>query len=130
MRPSGLKPSREQIQAADRAYRAIKAGDTTLEIREGQVVKRSFMQRFRLLKNLSLKTMLAVAAASVGALFVGMGMLAWLAKVGDSAYYLNWLMAISALGVPLAGAFGVLSYRSVVMPLERVRTDIDQHEFG
>ncbi len=125
-----LKPSREQVQAADSAYRAIKAGDTTFEICEGQAVKRSFTRRFHLLKNLSLKTMLAIAAGSVGALFAGMGALAWLATAGNSAYYLDWLMAIAALGVPLAGVFGVLSYRSVVVPLDRIRTDIDRMSSG
>ena len=120
------KPSREQVRAADGAYRAIKAGDMTLEIREGAAVRRSRFPVLDALKNISLKTMLALAAGSVGALFVGMGTLAWLATAGDSTHYLNWLMAISALGVPLAGVFGVLSYRSVVVPLERARQEIDR----
>jgi aerotaxis receptor len=124
------KPSREQVQAADSAYRAIKSGESKLEIHEGVAVKRSFVQRCRLLKNLSLKTMLAIAAGSVGALFVGMGILSWLATTGDTGFYLNWLMAISAAGVPLAVVFGVLSYRSVVMPLERVGHEIDRMSSG
>jgi len=120
------KPSRDQVQAADSAYRAIQAGDSTLEIHDGEAVKRSFVQRCRLLKNLSLKTMLAIAAGSVGALFAGIGVLAWLATTGDGMSYLNWLMAVSVLGVPLAVVFGVLSYRSVVVPLEHVREEIDR----
>ncbi len=124
------KPSREQVQAAESVYRAIKAGDTTLEISEGQAVKRSFLQRCRLLKNLSLKTMLAIAAGSVGTLFAVMAVLAWQAAAGDSEYFLNWLMAISVLGVPMAVVFGVLSYRSVVMPLERVGHEIDRMSSG
>ncbi len=118
------KPSREQIQAADSAYRAIKAGDTSLEIQEGNAVKRSLIQRCRLLKNISLKKMLTLAAGSVGTLFAGLGVLAWLATTGDSAFYLNWLMVVSALGVPLAVVFGVVSYRSVIKPLENARHDI------
>src|SRR3569832_148633 len=80
------KPSRDQVQAADSAYRAIQAGDSTLEIHD---------------------------AGAVGALFAGIGILAWLATTGDGTSYLNWLMASSILGVPLAVVFGVLSYRSV-----------------
>jgi aerotaxis receptor len=125
-----MKPNRAQVQAAESAYRAIKAGDKTLEIRDGNVVKRSFVQRCRLLKNLSLKTMLTLAAGSVGGLFAGMGTLAWLATTGDSATYLNWLMAISALGVPLAVVFGVVSYRSVVKPLDTARHDIELMSAG
>jgi aerotaxis receptor len=59
-----------------------------------------------------------------------MGTLAWLATTGDSATYLNWLMAISALGVPLAVVFGVVSYRSVVKPLDTARHDIELMSAG
>ncbi len=125
-----MKPTREQVQAAESAYRAIKAGDKTLGIREGQAVKGTLTQHFSLLKNLSLKTMLTLAAGSVGALFAGIGILAWLAMTGDSTSYLNWLMAISALGVPLAVVFGVVSYRSVVKPLETAKYDIERMSAG
>ncbi len=124
------RPSREQIQAAESAYRAIKAGDKTLEIKDGRVVRRSLIQRCRMLRELSLKTMLAVAAGSVGALFAGIGLLAWLASTGDSAIYLNWLMAIAVIGVPMAAVFGVVSYRSVVKPLENATHDIERMSAG
>jgi aerotaxis receptor len=124
------QPSREQIQAAEHAYRAIKAGDKTLEIMDGRVVKRTLIQRSRMLRTLSLKTVLAIAAGSVGALFAGIGLLAWLATTGDSETYLNWLMAISAIGVPMAGIFGVVSYRSVVKPLESATHDIERMSAG
>ena len=55
------KPSRAQVQAADSAYRAIKAGDKGLDVREGNAVRSSFMQRFNLLKTYSLKAMLGMA---------------------------------------------------------------------
>jgi aerotaxis receptor len=124
------QPSREQIRAAEQAYRAIKAGDKTLEIMDGRVVKRTLIQRSRMLRTLSLKTVLAIAAGSVGALFAGIGLLAWLATTGDSETYLNWLMAISAIGVPMAGIFGVVSYRSVVKPLESATHDIERMSAG
>ncbi|MBN8774275.1 MAG: PAS domain S-box protein [Thiobacillus sp.] len=118
------KPSREQIQSAESAYRAIKAGDSTLEIRQGHAVRRTLIQKCRLLKNLSLRVILAIAAGSVGALFAGIGVLAWLATSRESGIYLDWLMAISAIGVPMAAVFGVVSYRSVVKPLENATRDI------
>jgi len=40
------KASRVQIQAAETAYRAIKSGDQSLEIRDGNVVKRTFSPYF------------------------------------------------------------------------------------
>jgi aerotaxis receptor len=125
-----LKPGREQVQAAEGAYRAVKAGASTLEIVEGQAVERGFVQRCRLLKALSLKTVLAIAAGSVATLFMVMGALAWLATTGDSEAYASWLMAIALMGVPLAGVFGVVCYRSVLKPLERTRREIDQMSAG
>ena len=124
------KPTRQQVQAAESAYKAIRTGASAFEIVEGNAVKRSFMQRCRLVKNLSLKTMLVLAAGSVGALFAGIGLLAWLATGADGAVYLSWLMGIAALGVPLAAVFGFVSYRSVVVPLERTRTEIDRMSAG
>ena len=124
------KPSREQIQAADGAYRAIKAGGKGLEIREGNAVRPSFTQRLGVFKTYSLKAMLAMASISMAIMFVGMGILAWLATTEANQHFTGWLMAIAALGVPLAGMFAVLSYRTVVMPLERARQDIERMSSG
>lgn len=124
------QPGREQVQTAESGYRAIKAGDKTLEIMNGRVVKRTLIQRCHRLRNLSLKMMLAIAAGSVGAMFIGIGMLAWLATSDDSGVYLDWLMAISAIGVPMAVVFGVVSYRSVVKPLENATHDIELMSAG
>jgi len=124
------KPTREQVQAAEGAYRAVKAGDKTLAIREGKAIKRSAFAGLSALKALSVKSMLTLAAGSMVVVFVCMGSLAWLATTGDGASYLNWLMAIAAAGVPLAGVFGVLAYRSVVLPLERTRQAIDRVSAG
>jgi aerotaxis receptor len=125
-----MKPTREQVRAAESAYRAIKAGDKTLEIRDGNAVKGSVFQRLNVLKNLSLKTMLALSAGSITALFAGMGWLSWLATTGSSATYLNWLLAISATGVPVAVVIGLLSYRLLVLPLERIKLEIDRMSSG
>jgi len=119
------KPSREQVQAADSAYRAIKSGDKGLEIQEGNAVRRSFLQRFGSLKTLSLKAMLAMAAISMAGMCVVMGVLAWLATTDANQQFTSWLMAIAALGVPLSALFAVLSYHSVIKPLEHTRQDIE-----
>jgi len=124
------KPGRDQVQAAEAAYRAIKAGDKSLEVREGVAVKVSAFQKFSLIKSLSLKMMLTLASGTMGAVFVGMGMMAWFATAGEGESYLNWLMAISAIGVPMAGVFGVLLYRSTALPMERARFEIDRMSSG
>jgi aerotaxis receptor len=119
------KPSREQVQAADAAYRAIKAGDTSIMVREGQVVKRSVTEKMSRLKGISLKTIFSAAAGSVSVLFATIGILSWLAASGGASY-LNWLMTIAALGVPMAVLFGVMAYRSVAIPLVHIRKEIDR----
>ncbi|MFZ3041746.1 MAG: methyl-accepting chemotaxis protein [Thiobacillus sp.] len=120
------KPSREQVQAADGAYRAIKAGDKGLEIQEGRAIRRSLSQRLGVLMRLSIKAILTLACISMGLLFMAIGMLAWLATNETNQAFTGWLIAIAALGVPLAVVFGVMCYRIIVVPLERVRGDIER----
>jgi aerotaxis receptor len=124
------KPSREQVQAADAAYRAIKAGNSGLEIHEGKAIRPSLLHRLGLVKTHSLKAMLGIAAVAMSILFVGMGILAWLATNETNQLFTGWLMAIAALGVPMAVMFAVLAYSSVVKPLERTRKDIERMSAG
>ncbi|MHB1334255.1 MAG: methyl-accepting chemotaxis protein [Sulfuriferula sp.] len=125
-----VKPSRDQIKAAENAYRAIKAGDKNLIIREGNAVRDSLLEKFKVLGNISIKAKLTLASISVASLFIIIGILAWFSATADNQQFTNWLMAISALGVPLAAVFGFLSYRSVVMPLDRIKWDIDRMSAG
>ena len=116
------KPLQAQIQAADMAYRSLRAGDTHIQIREGQVVRRgSLLVRYT--KGLSLKALLTLATVSVGGLFALIGVLA--AMSIDNPELSRWLIAIAVAGVPFAAVFGVLSYRSVVLPLVRAGEQID-----
>ena len=124
-----VKPTREQVQAADKAYRALKAGDHSIDIREGRAVSRA-SSRFSLFTGVSIKTLLMMAAGSMVVMFVGMGLLAWFAQTADNAFYINWLIGLSTLGVPVAALFGILSYRSVVLPLQRARMEIDRMSSG
>src|SRR3990167_2853377 len=73
------KPRRESVQAAESAYRAIKAGDKGLKVEEGNAVRCSPYQPCNFLKRYSLKTVLGMAAASMAVLFVVVGVLAWMA---------------------------------------------------
>ena len=117
------KPTREQVQAAEGAYRAIRAGDLSLAVSEGCAVQRTWRQRFEWLAVRSLKGQLTLAAASVAAMFLILGVLSWLAASGDASSA-RIAMALSALGVPLAGVFGVLAYRSVIKPLACIHREI------
>ena len=125
-----IKPSRAQIQAAESAYRAIKAGDTSIRIQDGRAVRQTWLQRTGLMKAYSIKTLLVLAVSAMAALFGVIGVLAWLATGSEGTFYLNALMVIAAVGVPMAGAFGVLSFRSVVLPLQNAGHDIERMSAG
>ncbi len=78
----------------------------------------------------SLKAMLAIACISMACLFVVMGVLAWYATTNENQQFTHWLIGIAALGVPMAALFAVLSYRSVVIPLQRAKREIDRMSAG
>ena len=126
------KPARDQVQAAEAAYRAIKAGDRALKIEEGRAIRPNFLERccLCLMKDLSLKSILTVAAVSMMLLFGLMGVLAWLATTEANQALTGWLMAIAMLGMPLAVGFAVVCHRIVVAPLERARGDIERMGSG
>jgi len=124
------KPSREQVQAADGAYRAIKAGDKGLEIREGRAIRRSLFQRLGVLTTLSIKAKLLLASVSVSLLFLLNGVLSWLATTGDGLQFADWSMALSVLGVLLGGFFGVMACRSIIKPMAQVQQDIERMGSG
>ena len=124
------KPSRDQVQAAESAYRAIKAGDTGVKIEEGRAVRCSAFRRFNFLRAYSLTAVLATAVLAMASLFVVMGVLAWMATTEANQQFTNWLMAIAALGVPMAAVFAIFLFREIIMPLERARADIARMSAG
>ncbi|AAZ97571.1 chemotaxis sensory transducer [Thiobacillus denitrificans ATCC 25259] len=124
------KPDREQVKEAERVYRAVKAGDKGLGIVEGKAIKCSSLDRCFARRAPALKTLLAIASSSMALIFVVMAVLAWLATTETNGQFTGWLMGIAGLGVPLAALFAVLSYRSVVIPLDRVRADIERMSAG
>ena len=124
------RPSREQVQAAESAYRAVNAGDKGLEIQEGQAVRRSLPQRLGIFRTYSLKAMLAISFLTMAVMFGLIGVLAWLATTDANQHITNWLVAIAVLGVPMAALYAVLSYRSAVKPLETARQDIERMSAG
>ncbi len=126
------KPSREQVQAAEKAYRAIKAGDTSLRIKEGNAIQPSWLQRCCLdrLVGLSLKSILATAVMTMVVLFGAIMLMGWLLTTEANQNLTAWLMATAALGIPLSMAFGIACHRLVVVPLEHTRLDIDRMSSG
>ena len=124
------KPGREQVQAAEAAYRAIREGDTTLEVHEGKALKRTLFSRLLGRRALPLKALMGIASSSMALIFTAIGMLAWFATVETNRVLTGWLMSIAALGLPMAAAFAVIAYRSVVAPIASAREEIDRMAMG
>jgi aerotaxis receptor len=120
-----MKPSRDQVQAAESAYRTIRSGDATLEIREGCVVKHSWRQRFDWMTVRSLKAQLILAVAATVAMFLFLSVLSWFAASGDASYArMAMLFAVSSL--PLTVILGIWIDRRIVRPLTNMLSEIQR----
>jgi aerotaxis receptor len=119
------KPSREQIRAADAAYRAIRSGDGSLRVENGKAVKRSWTDVLRPFAIRSLKAQLFATKGTVAALFTSIAILSWLAASGNPAYA-KVAMVLGMIGAPLVMIFGWLTWRSTVQPLDRIRREIQR----
>ena len=126
------KPSRDAVQAAEAAYRAVKAGDTSLKIQEGNAVRPSLLDRccMNALDDLSLKSILVMATVSMVVLFGFVAVIGWVIAAETDHALAGWLEGAAAVGMPLAVAFGILCHRLVVVPLDRTRIDIDRMSSG
>ena len=121
-----IKPTREQVQAAEEAYRQIKSGDKTLEIRDGQAVRRSIFSRFGMLASMSLKAKILSSSTLLSLLFIA----DIIASLGSGDVSNGAGEAISIAGLLLATVSGFLLYRSIVMPLERAQRDLERMSAG
>ncbi|MEG0881005.1 MAG: methyl-accepting chemotaxis protein [Janthinobacterium sp.] len=121
-----VKPSREQVAAAERAYQAIKQGSTTLEVREGVAVHRSALRRLNPMAQLSLRARMGLVFGSLALLFVAAPAISYVASG-----HAGMPMLFSTLcGVVSCAAGGYTLQRSAVAPLERMRSDIERMSAG
>ena len=112
-----VKPSREQVAAAERAYREIKNGSKALEIREGAAVARSSFRRFDIFAMLSIRARIVFSAGILALLFA--------ANLVD-----GWGHAAAVLGMISSVLCGYALHRAAVVPLLRVRHDIERMSAG
>ena len=124
-----VKPSRDQVQAADGAYRAVKGGDKSLEIHEGKAVKRSMLPAASAIKSISAKTVLGMMMGVAVLLSLGVGVLASLGGGADTSST-SWLMTLAVANVLLVGLFVWMLNRCVVAPLQQTRLDIERMSSG
>lgn len=121
-----VKPSREQVAAAEKAYSEIRKGSKEIQVCEGSVVQRSFLSRFNLLKKLSIRSKVMISTGLLTLLFVANLLIA----ASGNKQYEGWSITASALGIVLGLLSGYLLYRAVVVPLTRVSNDIQRMSAG
>lgn len=119
-----LKPTREQVQAAEHAYAAIRKGDKSIKILEGAVVRNNAASWLRMQwQKLSLLKKLGGFTATIA---LGVAMVFWSGTVGRSD-----LAAMLATGTVLAVLLGMwLLHNEVVIPLRRTVQDLERMSAG
>ncbi|MGV8891565.1 MAG: methyl-accepting chemotaxis protein [Burkholderiaceae bacterium] len=131
------KADREQIKAAEAAYRAIKVGNSRLTIQEGQVVAHSAFSVLGGLqgvsKHVSINARLSFMFAVFFTLFASNLVLSWMEpQEVDQEWFdwFDWSQASAALGALLAILFGFILRAGIVRPLKHMLHDIDRMSSG
>jgi aerotaxis receptor len=121
-----VKPSREQVAAAEQAYRAIKSGSNEFEVHGGSIVARSFFRRFDLLAILSIRSKIMLSSGLLTLLFIAN----LLFSASGNQQFDAWSIAASTIGIVFGLVSGFLLYRAVVVPLRNVKQDIERMSAG
>jgi len=124
-----VRPERNQVEAAERAYSAIRSGSKNLEVCEGEAVVRSTLSRFSARWELSIKAKLSLWVGAMVALFAadfiaGRVIQTELTHAGD------WSATLTVLGILTAIIGGLMMHRAVVAPLAQAKKDIDRMSAG
>jgi len=120
------KAGRERIDAARRAYQAMKAGSRELDISEGRIVRRTRLRRWPALAQLSLAARMHACAALLATVFV----LNSLAHLSGDLAGMGWPLLANAGGLLLALLLPLLLARAVSAPLAQVKRLIDDMSEG
>lgn len=123
-----VKPSREQINAAEAAYRAIKNGDKSLVLREGVAIKRSWFPW----SNFYSKLTTANKLASFDALLVlYMCAISYFINTGDPQLKSPHILNLLTFGMLiLSAAFSINLYQKFLRPLQHMIRDIQMMSSG
>jgi aerotaxis receptor len=118
-----VKPAREQVAAAEAAYRAIRAGSKELEIEDGAAHRRTLWRRICGAIDCTLKLRLLAGSAVLAALFGALALRAGMQ--GDWAG-----LALAAVGASASLALGWLAVRLAVAPLAALGSAIERMSAG
>lgn len=117
-----VKPSRQQINAAETAYRAIKDGDHRLQIHEGAAIPRRRWSPLQWHAQLSISTRLLSFVVLMALLNAAIAWSSYSGRVSGSSDLLGFSLAMC--GMVMAITFGLNCYQSIIPPLQRAASDI------
>ncbi len=110
------KPSRAQIDAADRLYQSINSGEAKgITIRQGQAARTGWIGKLAAIRNISLQARLLAMGGVLSALFAAMGLAGASLLQGSAA---SWMLLASGAGIGAAVSCVWMLHRSIVAPLK------------
>lgn len=125
-----VKPTKEQIESADAAYRALNNGSKRIEIRSGKAVERSAFEGLRFVRKLSIKARLIAAGSSLAVLSFTSAAFSLMSGNASGTGLTVWATAAAVLCGMVALALIPILYRGFVMPLHRAQRDIERMSAG
>lgn len=130
-----VKPSREQVNTAESAYREIREGTRRIIVREGAVVRRPRLSRHPQTPptELSLKARLILWTLCMMGLFLVNAFVVWqlnLAHTSDTSALPLLAELLMLFGAALSAYGGIAIYRRLISPLARAQQDIDRMSAG
>ena len=124
-----VKPSREQINAAEKAYSALKNGDRSLEIVEGAALQKSGLRKLNFLPRISISAKIVTFIIALVLTFSLIGLFA-IAKLSITPAYSGWITGFALMGALVSLLSGYILYQEIVPPLHKVLADIEAMSAG
>ena len=125
-----IKASREKIIAAEAAYRAIKQGDTSLEIIEGVARQRPAFSWLKLIPDMTLATKMSAFIMANIIMFACITLSLFLAPSTTVSSYIQTALGLSVLGILVTGYCGWCLFQNIIPPLKNIMGDIQEMSEG
>lgn len=120
------KPTRQQIDEAERVYRLFKEGRAGgMKIRHGMVIRDGLVGKLQAVRRIPINLRIMLTAVSGSALMVTLGMLGWwettaLAKAAGVQSWIPILLAVAGcIGGLLLALFGYFISSTILKPMDR-----------
>lgn len=112
------KPSRQQVDAATKLYKAEMENPGTLALRQGQVVRGGLLGRLITLCQLSLGQRIAIAQSFLIVVIGALGWTAWTSEAIVASGLHIWLGALSAVAMTASAWFWYFLASKIVAPIK------------